>query len=478
MKRHFIFLWIAFFSFLLAGCDETTDMIGSSVTNRTDLLNVSVDTFNVQSNTVLFDSVLARNIIGYLGTVKDPETGNTITGNFMAQFNLLNGFYLPSIDSIAKDNNGDVIADSCEIRLYYENYYGDSLAQMKLKAFELERPVEEGLKIYSNFNPKNNYVRENGLQQTRTYTLADFTEGDSLRADSKYQPNIRIKLNKPYVDKDGIQYNNYGSYILRQYYKNPNNFKTTYNFLHNVVPGFFFEMEEGIGSMAYINSAQLNFFFRYITNDTVKNLSTSFTSTEEVLQTTTFSNNNERLKKIAADESCTYIKTPVGLYTEITIPVEEIINTHTTDTLNSVKLSLPCLTKSNLSSTYKFPKPSYLLLIPKDSVCSFFEQNKIPDNKTSFIASYNSKQNAYTFSNFSGIINAMIANKNVANKNWNKIAVIPVSVTLVTKQNGNSTIQTITKVAHDMSISSAQLVGGAMNPNALKLSVIYSKFQK
>lgn len=72
----------------------------------------------------------------------------------------------------------------------------------------------------------------------------------------------------------------------------------------------------------------------------------------------------------------------------------------------------------------------------------------------------------------------MIANKNVANKNWNKIAVIPVSVTLVTKQNGNSTIQTITKVAHDMSISSAQLVGGAMNPNALKLSVIYSKFQK
>ena len=168
----------------------------------------------------------------------------------------------------------------------------------------------------------------------------------------------------------------------------------------------------------------------------------------------------------------------MGLYTEITIPVEESINTHTTDTLNSVKLSLPCLTKNNLSSTYKFPKPSYLLLIPKDSVCSFFEQNKIPDNKTSFIASYNSKQNAYTFSNFSGIINAMIANKNVANKNWNKIAVIPVSVTLITKQNGNSTIQTITKVAHDMSISSAQLVGGAMNPNALKLSVIYSKFQK
>lgn len=452
-------------------CDETTDMIGSSLTDNRDKLNVTVDTFNVSSQSMLADSVLARNIMGYLGIVKDPETNNTITGNFMSQFNILSGYALPEIDSIAKDNNGLVVADSCEMRLYYDDLYGDSLAQMKLTLMELSKPLEEGQPIYSNFNPENGYVRENGLKVSRTYTLADFTESDSLRQDEDYTPNIRIKLNDEYTDKNGVTYNNYGTYILRQYYEHPENFASVYKFLHNVIPGFYFKMEDGIGSMAYVNSAQINFFFRYVTPDSIYNYSSSFTGTEEVLQTTTFSNDNNLLKQMVEDGSCTYLKSPAGIFTEVTIPVEEIMKGHENDTLNSVKLNIPCYA-STVNTGYELDPSSYLLMIPKDSLTSFFASNSLPDSKTSFLASYGTSTNAYTFSNFAGIVSAMNKSDR-SSADWNKVVLVPVSVTTSTT---SSSTTVITKVAHNMGMSSVRLLGGTNNPTALSLSVVYSKF--
>ena len=55
-------------------------------------------------------------------------------------------------------------------------------------------------------------------------------------------------------------------------------------------------------------------------------------------------------------------------------------------------------------------------------------------------------------------------------ENWNKVVIIPVSVTT------NSSSQ-IVKVVHDMSLTSTRLVGGSANPNApITLTVVYSKF--
>ena len=63
-----------------------------------------------------------------------------------------------------------------------------------------------------------------------------------LRADDDYTPNIRIKLDKAYTDKNGVTYNNYGTYIMRKYCENPGFFlQNSYNFIHNVVPGFYFK---------------------------------------------------------------------------------------------------------------------------------------------------------------------------------------------------------------------------------------------
>jgi hypothetical protein len=60
--------------------------------------------------------------------------------------------------------------------------------------------------------------------------------------------------------------------------------------------------------------------------------------------------------------------------------------------------------------------------------------------------------------------------------NWNKAVIIPVTISYITDQYTNE--ETVTRVTHNMSITSTKLVGGKDNPNVIKMSCIYSKFQK
>lgn len=464
----------------IASCDDTTDSIGNSLTDNMDMLKVTTDTFNVATRSIVADSVLSRSTTGYLGKIRDIETGNYITGDFMAQFSTLENYKLPEKDSIVSLQDGEVIADSCSIRLFYTDYYGDSLATMNIIAYEMNEPMKEGVKYYSNFDPiAEGLIRNDGMKVNKTYTLTDLSISDEDRADeSSYTPNIKINLNKPYTDKNGVTYNNYGTYIMRMYYEDPDRFKNSYNFIHEVCPGFYFKTNDGIGSMAYITVSQLNIYFRYL-NDSTYVGTTSFSATEEVLQTTNISNDKQNIADLANDNTCTYLKTPAGIFTEITLPVDEITENHSNDTINTAKISLTRI-NNNTHDEYSLSAPSTLLMIPKDSLYTFFENGDNVDYKKSFIATYSSSTNQYTFNNISGMITYMadIKKKGLAeNSNWlnehpdwNRVVVIPVSVTT------NSSSQ-IVKIVHDMSLTSTKLVGGSENPyEPIKINVIYSKF--
>jgi hypothetical protein len=464
----------------IASCDDTTDSIGNSLTDNMDMLKVTTDTFNVATRSIVADSVLSRSTTGYLGKIRDIETGNYITGDFMAQFSTLENYKLPEKDSIVSLQDGEVIADSCSIRLFYTDYYGDSLAIMNITAYEMNEPMKEGVKYYSNFDPiAEGLIRNDGMKVNKTYTLTDLSISDEDRADeSSYTPNIKINLNKPYTDKNGVTYNNYGTYIMRMYYEDPDRFKNSYNFIHEVCPGFYFKTNDGIGSMAYITVSQLNIYFRYL-NDSTYVGTTSFSATEEVLQTTNISNDKQNIADLANDNTCTYLKTPAGIFTEITLPVDEITENHSNDTINTAKISLTRI-NNNTHDEYSLSAPSTLLMIPKDSLYTFFENGDNVDYKKSFIAIYSSSTNQYTFNNISGMITYMadIKKKGLAeNSNWlnehpdwNRVVVIPVSVTT------NSSSQ-IVKIVHDMSLTSTKLVGGSENPyEPIKINVIYSKF--
>lgn len=483
---------------LFSACDDNTDTIGTSLIDATDHIKIFTDTFRVSTRSIVADSVLARNTTGYIGKIKDPETGNYITGDFMVQFNTLENFYYPPIDQmLSLDANGEVIADSAVIHLYYNKFYGDSLATMKLTLKEMEKPIEEGNVYYSNFNPeKEGFVRSNGFKIDKVYTLVDHTLTQSQRSNENFTPSIQISLDQPYTDRYGKTYNNYGTYVIRSYYEHPENFKNSYNLIHNVIPGFFVKSQEGLGSMAYIFNSQLNIYYHYkktiendgVTTDSICVGISSFAGTEEVLQKTTITNDQETIQQLAADNTCTYLKTPAGIFTEMTLPVDEIMQGHENDTLNTAKVALTRI-NNNSYSPYNLDVPATLLMIERDSIHSFFERNQVPDFKRSFyrtrdlVSSKSTKRkNTYTFNNISNLIRLMADAKREGLKhntnwvaehpNWNKVVIIPITITTDGSSNA-----TVVKVAHDMTLTSTRLVGGSENPNGdITISVIYSKF--
>lgn len=475
---------------ILTACDDTTETIGASLTDNMDHLQITTDTFSITTRSIVADSVLSRNTTGYLGKIKDPETGAYITGDFMMQFNTLEDYFFPAKDSIeSKDELGNVYVDSCEIRLYYDDFYGDSLAAMKLSVYELAKPYEEGQNYYSNYDPfGQGYIREDGIVKSKMYALTNMGLSDSLRKSSSYSPNIRIPLNDPYTDKDGKTYKNYGTYILQKYYENPEITKNSYNFIHQICPGFYVKIQEGLGSMATIYNSQLNLYFRYhskytrdnTTKDTIYVGTTTFAGTEEVLQHTHITNDKQTISTLAADNSCTYLKTPAGIFTEMTLPVDEIVFNHENDTLNTAKITLSRI-NNNTHGDYTLSTPSTLLIVEKDSMYTFFESNKIADNKLTYLSTF--ANNGYTFNNISGLIRHMAEAKEkglqsnpnwlALHPDWNKVVLVPVSTEYVTVGQN----QVLAKVSHDMSMTSTRLVGGSANPNQpIRISVIYSKF--
>lgn len=471
MRNKFIAI-LTFAALMLTACDDTTDNVGISLTNSLDNLQISTDTFMVSTRSIAADSVLSRSTLGYLGKIRDPETGGYITGNFMTQFHIQENYQFPDADKMANKEAGKIVADSCELRLYYDKFYGDSLAPMKLTAYEMSKPMSEANTYYSNFDPmRNGYVNANGLQVDKVYTLTDQQVSEKIRWDKSYTKNIKIKLNQPYTDKDGNRYKNYGTYILNQYYQHHGYFKNSMTFAQHVVPGFYFKHVSGLGAMAYIFRTQLNVYFSFIDKGKPHTGTASFYGTEEVLQTSTMENDRKTINELVSDEKNTYLKSPAGIFTEITVPVEEIYKGHEKDSINAAKIQLKRI-NDKVKTKFALDIPKTVLLIQKDSLYSFFEHKRVADYKTSFLATYDRANNSYTFNNIGSVIKVMKLKKNAGklSKDWNKLVVIPVTTSYYTI---NQT-QILTKVAHDMSLAGTKLVGGS---NKQTLSVIYSHFK-
>lgn len=475
----------------LSSCNNDDLTIGSSLTSEADKLDVTTATFDVTTKTVNAGAVIARAKECYFGRVKDPETGAYITSDFMSQFHILESFLLADEDSVISKENGQVVADSCELHIYLQNpsSFCDTLAAMKMKVTELSTPVQDGINYYSDFNPdKEGYLRTNGLQKTKVFTWADMFSSNSERSSENYFNHITITLNQPYTDKAGNTYKNYGTYILQQYYRHPEYFQNSDVFTKNVCPGFFYEITDGIGFHGQVPYTGIQVFYRAISNDTVYNTTTTLAGTNEVLQTIRITNESEKLEQLLKDNTCTYLKSPAGLFTEVTLPIDDIMQGRSRDSLLAASLSFQRI--NNESHTKSTPAiPQNVLLICKDSVEHFFAESSLADNITSYTATYGTtNDNLYTFSDISAMIMHLAQLKSEGLKsdsnwiqnhpNWNKLMLIPIHLDQVTTTSAYGISNTTDiSIDHDLSVSSTRLIGGSENPRQpIQLNVIYGHF--
>lgn len=455
-----LFNYLALGALLLsfAACEDSTGTLGVDMMPSSDFIKKNYKTYGVSTESyAVGDSVLARSYISYIGRFTDPETGTNIKCDFISQFRCADS--LKFSDKIQGDS-----VYKAEVKLYISNFIGDSLSSLKINVYELDKDIDPEADYYTNIDPTKYYDVNSKPLATKWYTIADQTITDSLRDANKKNGYTNITITLP---------NEVGTKIIKGYREHPENFTNTSTWVKSGLPcskGLYFKLESGDGSIASIYTSQFNIHYRYY-DDYHKKDTTGmkvFAGTEEVVQATRIENSN--LEKLLADKSASYIKSPAGIFTLATLPVDEI---NVNDTINSAKL---IFTRYNdkIQSPFKLGIPKNLLLLRLDDYLNgFFEKYLISDNETSYLTTFSSKTNTYTYSNIAKLISHMLEEKRngTATENWNKVLIIPVEAIY----DGNSQAPTLVKLNHDFSMSSSRLVGG--EKDKVNMEVIYSSFK-
>lgn len=437
----------------LLSCDDNTDTLGVDMMPVGDLVTNEYKTYDVNTQSyAVGDSVLARTDLSYLGKYTDAETGTTVKSDFLCQLNCGENFDLP--EKIEKD--------SCvrlDLRLFISDFVGDSLTSFKISVYELNKQLDPEEDYYTNIDPEKFCDMSARPLATKWYTISDRTITDSARWSSDYSKNIRVSLPT-----------DIGTKILRDYRSNPEHFANTAAWLESGNPcskGLYFKLEYGDGAMAYIDIVQFNIYFNYYDEDYKKDTLgvCSFAATDAVVKASRFENSN--LDRLMDDREAAYLKTPAGIFTMATIPIEEI---NAQDTINSAKLTF---TRYNDTTQEKFKLsiPQTVLLVRLDDYLDgFFENYQISNSKDSYLTTFNSSTNTYVFNNVARLLTTMVEERRngKASENWNKVLLIPVKTTK--DSSGN-----IVKLNHDFNMGYTKLVGG--ESNKVKMEVLYSKFK-
>lgn len=492
-------LALAMTALFVSSCDDTTSVIGQDIMPKKDEISAIDTVFNVESRTIKADSVLANTSYSYLGSIVDPVMHIQTTSGFMAQYHVQPNFKFPK-QELLKD--GLVKADSCDLRLYIDDFYGDSLATMKLRVRELSKTnvMSDSKKYYSNLNV-DDFVNPQGINKSISYAVKDLTRPDNETNGKNYYRQIVVKLPA-----------SYGTQIMQAYYDNKDNFSSSYKFIRNVCPGFSFESVGGVNSMVKTNMMSLNVYFSYQTKtaeqkDTIVDGMQTFGGTEEVIQTTHVNNRypGSLTEEAIENSQCTYVKSPSGYFTEIDLPVDEIVDgkdlngVHYTDSINLAQLIIR-RKQTTSTGSHEIGVPDQLLLLRKSEVDKFFTDNKLPDSQISFLSSMTTNaKNYYSFTNIASLVSYLKVERDSAmnvnvltplaerrrryaeyeaqHPDWAKVVLVPVEAnyTTVTSSLGTTT-SVLRSVKSQMGISVVELEGGKGNP--LRMQVIYNRYNK
>lgn len=465
----------------LYSCDDTTTGVGDFVADA-DEITASAQTFEATTKTLKYtdlnpNGVFSRTSNAYLGKFTDPDFG-TYTTDFITQINCTEGFEFP-------ETMQDIVSTTLE--LSYSSFFGDSLAPMRVRVDLLNREIDDdgedlGL-YYTSYNPEDFYDKNKEALAEQDYAVRDNSwtdeEIDSIKSANGYYPPLVIDLDKAQKAKGK---ETFSAYLKKKYQEDKNNFKDSYSFIHNVLPGFYVHNTSGEGSVLYIGAIWLRMKVSYLVEsssgkvDSTAYTSIPFAATNEVYMSTRLNNSGDNLERLAAETHNTYLKTPAGLCTEVKLPLKEMYETLGNDTLNSVSMSFTKyknVSGNSANNPYKMGTPQNLLLIRKSEVKDFFEQKKNYDSKTSFLGTYSSTTNSYSFSQVNRLISQIFSDmrtKEEPAEGWDEYnALVLIPVKTETDSQGNTI-----GLSHDLEVNSAKLVGG-QEGEKIKMEVIYTK---
>ena len=426
MKIKLLILGLGLGASILAGCNDDFSSIGTSIQPGDDTIAVYMDTFQIQATTVQLDSIYARSTSAQLGELYDPLYGNLVS-DYMCQF------YCPS-DFQFKHTPYEGKIDSVEFNIYYNGsnkngvWVGDSLAPMRAEIFKITSPLQKN--FYTNIDPKQ-YCNMQESMGAQAYTAYNTSISDSLRNSDGYSPHVSIKMPTEFGQK-----------FYDETINNPGTFKNQETF-NEFFPGLYVTTTFGSGNILSVASSVLKIYYNYAVKSTAGKDSLittweAFSVTKEIIQLSRFKN-TDMSQLLQPNDSYAFFKTPAGVCTRIVLPTKEITPIMKERIVNNLPLELKAMPQEDWQ--YALAPPPYLLILPEDSVKSFFEGSQIDNNVTSFLSkAYDATTRTYSFPNLANLLKYQMENN--PDKDLS-LLLIPVQRTTTTGNSyGQSTVVT------------------------------------
>lgn len=378
---------------VLSSCEDNVSQIGESLVNGE--VSITVDTLEMKLNasSVLESKFDSRTQTKLLGRINVPEYGS-LDCSFVSQLMCATKMNVP--DSITVND-----VDSMRMVLIVPrgSLTGDSLAPQQLKVYRLTKQLPSD--ISSAFNPEGYYDPSDHLG-VKSYTLSALSMNDSL---FKLQNNIRIPISLP---------KKFAQDIFTAYRENPEIFQWPQTFAQ-YFPGVYVEQNFGNGCIGVISDLRVYSYWHYTQQvyqkkdddsgeyhyvPTIKRDSVClFLSQPEVLSANRVSYKVSDYLKGLAESGKSILTTPGGYYVKFAFPAREIIDRYTEDlnrmsVVTKLSLEIPAEAVENEFGLEAVP---YLLMVKSSEREKFFSENKVPDDKTSFRAPYDTEKKSYTF---------------------------------------------------------------------------------
>lgn len=458
MKLKYLILVLA--SYALFSCNDTLDQIGSVIQPDSDVLSVSNDTFSIESSTVILDSIYAHTNIGLLGKFHD-DTYGSLSCDYYGQLRCPDGFALTdynnktiSSDKFVRSNSSSLL-DSATVSFYFDSYVGDSLEPLQVSVYKLKNPqiFAKSANFYSNQSAP-------AKEELVFWGKKTFIP----KSNKNYYMSVRLPIdtcNKIYeMAQDTAKFANYA-------------------------PGLYLTTNYGSKAILRVKgtSVYLHYTYQTIISDSLDTISTAkpLSIAKDVIQINRYSNSTDDLKKLVEDQSATYIKTPAGVFTQLSIPVGSIadsLESHGAERLNGAKLSFGSFRVENV--IHKLQPPKYLLMVKKEQMDSLFNGKLAFDENKHLYATLSAKDNSYEFSNLRTLLNddltALATQITAAKKAGNAtklstlinkktdVYLVPFTIT------NTSTSGSITDISHYFAPSAVKL-----KTKDLKLTIVYAK---
>ncbi|MCM1452623.1 MAG: DUF4270 domain-containing protein [Clostridium sp.] len=408
----------------IISCNDSST-IGNSIVQ--DEVAVVVDsTFTVSGKSQLISRIQSRTTNQLLGRISAKGFGS-LQSDVVTQF-------MPSSELVTE---GVSVSDIDSLVLYMlvrsGEFVGDSLAPMGLEVYRLNKLLPSP--IYSDFDPTG-YYDPTPLAST-IYNVA------TQSADTIISAGTEIKVRMP---------DELGKELFSAYLQDPSAFNTPTAFAEKVFKGLYIKNSFGSGRMVRVSSTLMSMYYKTHgeNNDTIINqVGHYFAVTPEII-----TNNDikvevgeDLMKRI--DDGEALVMGPAGIETQIRFPAPEIIKSFQSaptniKVLNTLTFNVPGEAVDNSGD---FPMPIYLLLVLSKDKDNFFANNLLPDNKTSFYATYDSTTGLFSFGDMRAYIQSLIDKGAITEEDYT-FSIVPVSATFETNSNSyyyyyGSTSQTL-----------------------------------